>query len=75
VAGQSTETAMSHAAEDGLDVCVANAGAPLVEDFLETPGDHGHLALFLASEQASFITGQVFVVDGGRYAGRDCALA
>ena len=32
---------------------------------LGQPEDVGGLALFLASDEASFITGQVFVVDGG----------
>ena len=32
---------------------------------LGQPDDIGGLALFLASDEASFITGQVFVVDGG----------
>jgi NAD(P)-dependent dehydrogenase (short-subunit alcohol dehydrogenase family) len=32
---------------------------------LGQPNDIGGLALFLASDEASFITGQVFVVDGG----------
>ena len=31
------------------------------------PADIAHAALFLASEEASFITGQVVVVDGGRF--------
>jgi NAD(P)-dependent dehydrogenase (short-subunit alcohol dehydrogenase family) len=29
------------------------------------PQEIGHLALYLASEEASYVTGQVFVVDGG----------
>ena len=31
-----------------------------------TPAEVGHAALFLASEEASYITGQIFFVDGGR---------
>jgi NAD(P)-dependent dehydrogenase (short-subunit alcohol dehydrogenase family) len=34
------------------------------------PGEVAHCALFLASEEASFITGAVHVVDGGLMAGR-----
>jgi len=30
-----------------------------------TPGEIGHVALFLASEEASFVTGQLIVADGG----------
>ena len=33
-----------------------------------TPRDVGNVAVFLASEEASFITGEVICVDGGRYA-------
>ncbi len=29
------------------------------------PNEIGHIALYLASDQASYVTGQVFVVDGG----------
>jgi NAD(P)-dependent dehydrogenase (short-subunit alcohol dehydrogenase family) len=32
---------------------------------LGQPDDVGGLALYLASEESSFVTGQVFVVDGG----------
>ena len=30
-----------------------------------TPEEVGHAALFLASEEASYITGQMIIVDGG----------
>ena len=35
---------------------------------LGKPEDIGGLALFLASDEASFITGQTYVVDGGALA-------
>ena len=31
------------------------------------PEDYGDLAAFLASEQAEFITGESFLIDGGAY--------
>jgi len=33
------------------------------------PKDYGALAAFLASEHASYITGETFLIDGGQYAG------
>jgi meso-butanediol dehydrogenase/(S,S)-butanediol dehydrogenase/diacetyl reductase len=33
---------------------------------LGEPRDVGHLAVFLASDESDFVTGQIFVVDGGR---------
>jgi 3-oxoacyl-[acyl-carrier protein] reductase len=33
------------------------------------PKDYGALAAFLASEHASYITGETFLIDGGRYSG------
>jgi len=33
------------------------------------PKDYGALAAFLASEHASYITGETFLIDGGKYAG------
>jgi 3-oxoacyl-[acyl-carrier protein] reductase len=35
-----------------------------------TPREVAHLALFLASEESSFLTGSVQVIDGGLLAGR-----
>ncbi|MBM3311856.1 MAG: SDR family oxidoreductase [Candidatus Aminicenantes bacterium] len=33
------------------------------------PKDYGALAAFLASEHGSYITGEIFLIDGGQYAG------
>jgi meso-butanediol dehydrogenase/(S,S)-butanediol dehydrogenase/diacetyl reductase len=35
---------------------------------LGTPQEMANVALFLASDEASFVTGAVFVADGGLYA-------
>jgi 3-oxoacyl-[acyl-carrier protein] reductase len=40
-------------------------GAQIPVGRLGTPGDIAGVCAFLASEYASYITGQVFVVDGG----------
>ena len=41
-----------------------------IQDYLNllrpgTPDEVGHVAVFLASEEASYVTGQMIVVDGG----------
>jgi meso-butanediol dehydrogenase/(S,S)-butanediol dehydrogenase/diacetyl reductase len=33
---------------------------------LGDPDDVGHLAVWLASDDSTFVTGQVYVIDGGR---------
>jgi 3-oxoacyl-[acyl-carrier protein] reductase len=43
----------------------AELGAQIPRGRLGTPGDIAGVCAFLASEHASYITGQVFVVDGG----------
>jgi 3-oxoacyl-[acyl-carrier protein] reductase len=40
-------------------------GAAIPLQRLGTPSDIASMVAFLASEHASYITGQVFVVDGG----------
>jgi glucose 1-dehydrogenase len=35
---------------------------------LGTPADVAHLSLFLSSDEASFATGQIFILDGGNLA-------
>lgn len=44
---------------------VANAGASTLMKRLGTPADIANLALFLASDEASWITGSTFTIDGG----------
>jgi 3-oxoacyl-[acyl-carrier protein] reductase len=48
--------------QDYLDTM--SASIPLRR--LGTPADIGHAALFFASEEAGYITGQTLVVDGGQ---------
>jgi NAD(P)-dependent dehydrogenase (short-subunit alcohol dehydrogenase family) len=42
---------------------------------LSTPGEVANLALWLASEESSFASGQTFVLDGGLTAGRSFDLS
>ena len=34
-----------------------------------TPEDIGHIAVYLASEESAYVTGSVFVIDGGSLRG------
>jgi 3-oxoacyl-[acyl-carrier protein] reductase len=47
----------------GMNLDEAAASIPLKR--LGDPCDIGHAALFLASDEASYITGQTLVIDGG----------
>ena len=47
----------------GMDLGEATASIPLKR--LGEPRDIGYAALFFASDQASYITGQTLVIDGG----------
>jgi NAD(P)-dependent dehydrogenase (short-subunit alcohol dehydrogenase family) len=53
---------------DNLDEQVARASALYPLRRVGTPDDIANLALFLASDEASWITGAVYVVDGGKTA-------
>ena len=50
-------------ASSGEEEIVAGAFTPIGRP--GTPEEVGHVAVFLASEEASYITGQLIVVDGG----------
>ena len=47
----------------GEDEIIAGAQTPIGRP--GTPEEIGHVAVFLASEEASYLTGQLIVVDGG----------
>ncbi len=47
----------------GMNLDAAAASIPLKR--LGDPRDIGHAALFFASDQAGYITGQTLVIDGG----------
>jgi len=50
-------------ASSGEEEIVAGTFTPIGRP--GTPEEVGHVAVFLASEEASYVTGQLIVVDGG----------
>lgn len=59
------------AARDGISIEEAQAGivSQIPARRMASPEEQGAVVAFLASERASFITGQTILVDGGQYLG------
>ena len=51
------------------DEMVKKVAATIPTNSIGNPNDFGSLAAFIASEHASFITGETFLIDGGEYSG------
>ncbi len=66
VAPGNMDTEMVRELASQADIDRAIAGTPMGR--MGTPEEEAHLVAFLASDDASFITGEAVVVDGGQLA-------